>query len=34
MRLLLDTYVFLWAVAGAHQLKGEARRLIDVVMLV
>lgn len=29
MRLLLDTHIFLWAVAGAPQLKPAARRLIE-----
>jgi PIN domain nuclease of toxin-antitoxin system len=29
MRLLLDTHVFLWAVAGSSRLKAPARRLID-----
>lgn len=29
MRLLLDTHVFLWAVAGSTRLKAPARRLID-----
>ena len=29
MRLLLDTHVFLWAVAGSRQLKPPARRLIE-----
>ncbi len=29
MRLLLDTHVFLWAVAGSASLKPAARRLIE-----
>ena len=29
MRLLLDTHVFLWAVAGSTQLKPKTRRLIE-----
>ena len=29
MRLLLDTHIFLWAVAGAPLLKPDARRLIE-----
>jgi PIN domain nuclease of toxin-antitoxin system len=29
MRLLLDTHVFLWAVAGSPSLKLAARRLIE-----
>lgn len=29
MRLLLDTHVFLWAVAGSAALKAPARRLIE-----
>lgn len=29
MRLLLDTHIFLWAVAGARQLKPAARELIE-----
>jgi len=29
MRLLLDTHVFLWAVAGSALLKPAARRYID-----
>jgi len=29
MRLLLDTHVFLWAVAGSALLKPAARRLIE-----
>lgn len=29
MRLLLDTHVFLWAVAGSAQLKPAHRRLIE-----
>lgn len=29
MRLLLDTHIFLWAVAGSSQLKPAARRLIE-----
>lgn len=29
MRLLLDTHVFLWAVAGSPRLKAPARRLIE-----
>lgn len=29
MRLLLDTHVFLWAVAGSARLKASARQLID-----
>jgi PIN domain nuclease of toxin-antitoxin system len=29
MRLLLDTHIFLWAVAGSPQLKPAARRLIE-----
>lgn len=29
MRLLLDTHVFLWAVAGSPSLKAPARRLIE-----
>src|ERR1700754_644879 len=29
MRLLLDTHIFLWAVAGSRQLKPAARRLIE-----
>jgi PIN domain nuclease of toxin-antitoxin system len=29
MRLLLDTHVFLWAVAGSAALKPQARRLIE-----
>ncbi|MCX7212765.1 MAG: type II toxin-antitoxin system VapC family toxin [Burkholderiales bacterium] len=29
MRLLLDTHVFLWAVAGSRLLKPAARRLIE-----
>ncbi|MEI6547830.1 MAG: PIN domain-containing protein, partial [Burkholderiales bacterium] len=29
MRLLLDTRVFLWAVAGSRLLKPAARRLIE-----
>jgi PIN domain nuclease of toxin-antitoxin system len=29
MRLLLDTHVFLWAVAGSPSLKLPARRLIE-----
>jgi PIN domain nuclease of toxin-antitoxin system len=29
MRLLLDTHLFLWAVAGSPQLKPSAKRIID-----
>jgi len=29
MRLLLDTHVFLWAVAGSASLKPAARRMIE-----
>jgi len=29
MRLLLDTHVFLWAVAGSSKLKASSRRLIE-----
>lgn len=29
MRLLLDTHVFLWAVAGSPSLKPASRRLIE-----
>jgi PIN domain nuclease of toxin-antitoxin system len=29
MRLLLDTHVFLWAVAGSARLKPATRRLIE-----
>ncbi len=29
MRLLLDTHIFLWAVAGAPQLKTASRRIIQ-----
>ena len=29
MRLLLDTHVFLWAVAGSSSLKPATRRLIE-----
>ena len=29
MRLLLDTHVFLWVLAGSRQLKAPVRRLID-----
>ena len=29
MRLLLDTHIFLWAVAGSRLLKPAARRLIE-----
>jgi len=29
MRLLLDTHIFLWAVAGSALLKPAARKLID-----
>ncbi len=29
MRLLLDTHVFLWAMAGSARLKAPARRLIE-----
>lgn len=29
MRLLLDTHIFLWAVAGSRLLKPVARRLIE-----
>ena len=29
MRLLLDTHIFLWAVAGSPRLKPAARRLIE-----
>jgi PIN domain nuclease of toxin-antitoxin system len=29
MRLLLDTHIFLWAVAGSKQLKPPARRTIE-----
>jgi PIN domain nuclease of toxin-antitoxin system len=29
MRLLLDTHIFLWAVAGSRQLKAPTRRLIE-----
>ena len=29
MRLLLDTHIYLWAVAGSPQLKPATRRLID-----
>jgi len=29
MRVLLDTHVFLWAVAGSSKLKAPARRLIE-----
>ena len=29
MRLLLDTHIFLWAVAGAAQLKPAVRRFIE-----
>lgn len=29
MRLLLDTHVFLWVVAGSPQLKPAARRFIE-----
>ena len=28
MRILLDTHVFLWAVAGSSQLKAGARKVI------
>jgi PIN domain nuclease of toxin-antitoxin system len=28
MRLLLDTHIFLWAIAGSTQLKPHARRVI------
>ena len=29
MRLLLDTHVFLWVLAGSRQLKAPVRRLLD-----
>jgi PIN domain nuclease of toxin-antitoxin system len=29
MRLLLDTHVFLWVLAGSRQLKAPARQLLD-----
>lgn len=29
MRLLLDTHIFLWAVAGSSKLKAAARRTIE-----
>ncbi len=29
MRLLLDTHVYLWAVAGSTRLNAKARRLIE-----
>ena len=29
MRLLLDTHLFLWAVAGSPQLRPAARRMIE-----
>ena len=29
MRLLLDTHIFLWAVAGSPQLKAPTRRLLE-----
>ncbi len=29
MRLLLDTHIFLWAMAGSPQLKAPARKLIE-----
>ena len=29
MRVLLDTHIFLWALAGSPQLKPAARRLIE-----
>jgi PIN domain nuclease of toxin-antitoxin system len=29
MRLLLDTHIYLWAVAGSRLLKASARRLIE-----
>ncbi|HXD42308.1 MAG TPA: type II toxin-antitoxin system VapC family toxin [Ramlibacter sp.] len=29
MRLLLDTHIFLWAVAGSRLLKPAARRIIE-----
>jgi PIN domain nuclease of toxin-antitoxin system len=29
MRILLDTHVFLWAVAGSATLKAPARRMIE-----
>lgn len=29
MRLLLDTHIFLWAVAGSRLLKPKARRVIE-----
>jgi PIN domain nuclease of toxin-antitoxin system len=29
MRLLLDTHIFLWAVAGSPRLKAKTRRLIE-----
>ena len=29
MRLLLDTHIFLWAVAGSPLLKPKARRIIE-----
>ncbi|HEY4068848.1 MAG TPA: type II toxin-antitoxin system VapC family toxin [Burkholderiaceae bacterium] len=29
MRLLLDTHIFLWAVAGSRLLKPAARRLVE-----
>jgi PIN domain nuclease of toxin-antitoxin system len=29
MRLLLDTHIFLWAVAGSRRLKAAARREIE-----
>lgn len=29
MRLLLDTHIFLWAVAGSPRLKQSTRRLIE-----
>lgn len=29
MRLLLDTHIFLWAVAGSRLLKPKVRRLIE-----
>lgn len=29
MRLLLDTHIFLWAIAGSSQLKMPARRIIE-----
>jgi len=29
MRLLLDTHIFLWAIAGSPRLKAATRRLIE-----